>query len=436
MTARRVVVVGGGIAGLCAAYSLRKRGAEVTVVEGETVGSRVASSYGNGGWICPAQAGPLPEPGLTLTGMRALLNADSALYFRPSYLPRLTPWLLRFRRYCNRRDFERGMAALAALGRPSFELVDAMTADGVEFELYKKGMLCATATPADARKVLESLKPMRAFGYALPDDLLSSEELHALEPALSDKVGSGFHYSEQWHVRSNTLVEGLARRLREQGVEFREGSCVTGFDTAGETVRAVRTGEGEVAGDAFLLAAGSWTAQLARGLGVRFPLEPGKGYTFLIRPKTMPTYGILFADIHAGATPFTDRVRIGGTMEFSGFDLSIDRRRIDNVFRLAREYIELEDPEYEEPWAGLRPLTPDGLPVLDRAGLVRNAFVATGYSMLGMTLGAPAGEAMAEFVLGGERPAVLEPFRIDRFGRARRRAGTRYDGLPEPAPPG
>jgi D-amino-acid dehydrogenase len=145
-------------------------------------------------------------------------------------------------------------------------------------------------------------------------------------------------------------------------------------------------------------------------------MQPGKGYTFLIRPQVMPRHGILFADIHAGATPFTDRVRIGGTMEFSGFDLAIDRRRIDNVFRLAREYIELEEPDYEEPWAGLRPLTPDGLPVIDRAGGLRNVHIATGYSMLGMTVSPNAGEALAEMIVTGIRPQVLEPFRIDRFG--------------------
>jgi D-amino-acid dehydrogenase len=154
-------------------------------------------------------------------------------------------------------------------------------------------------------------------------------------------------------------------------------------------------------------------------------MQPGKGYSFLLRPKLMPRHGILFADIHAGATPLGDRVRIGGTMEFSGYDLSIDERRIGNLFRHARDYVDLETPEYEEPWAGLRPTTVDGLPVLDRAGPFRNASIATGYSMLGMTLSAPAGDAMAEMIVSGRRPEVFEPFRLDRFPRwiIRRRRG-------------
>ncbi|HEY7604033.1 MAG TPA: FAD-dependent oxidoreductase [Gaiellaceae bacterium] len=413
----KVVVVGGGIAGLCGAYYLRRRDVDVTIVERARVGSRTASSWGNGGWIAPAQAGPLPEPGLTVYGLRALVHADSALYFRPAYLPRVAPWLLRFWTYCNERDHDRGTAALAALGRRSFELVDGLADDDVRFEVWKLGMVCATGTADGARKVLRSLEGLRRQGFALPDDVLGEQQIHELEPALNDRVRAGFHLAEQWNVKADTLVAGLGARLRGLGVDLLEDREVTGFERAGTTVRAVRTTAGDVGGDAFVLAAGAWTTPLAAKLGVRIPMQPGKGYSFLLRPKTMPRHGILFADIHAGATPLGDRVRIGGTMEFSGYDLAIDQRRIGNLFRLARGYVDLETPEYEEPWAGLRPTTADGLPILDHAGPYRNAYVATGYSMLGMTLSAPAGEAMAEMIVGGRRPDLFEPFRLDRFPR-------------------
>jgi D-amino-acid dehydrogenase len=413
----KVVIAGGGVAGLCTAYYLRKRDVDVTVLESRTVGSRAAASHGNGGWITPAQAGPLPEPGLTIYGLRALMSVDSALYFRPSYLPRLVPWLTRFWTYCNARDHERGWAAMARLGERVFALVDEMAADGVEFELYKTGMICATADAKEAQKVLESMEPMRAFGFGLPETLLTGEELHALEPALSDRVQAGFYVEQQWHVRANTFTEGLARRVRELGAEIVEDAEVHGFDTSDGRVQSVRTARGEFTGDAFLVAAGSWTTPLLRKLGVRIPMQPGKGYTFLLQPSVMPKHGILFADIHAGASPFADRLRISGTMEFSGYNLELDRRRIDNVFRLARDYLRLEQPTYENAWAGLRPMVVDGLPILDRVGPWRNAYVATGYSMLGMTLSQPAGEAMAGMIATGERPDVFVPFRIDRFPR-------------------
>jgi D-amino-acid dehydrogenase len=414
----KVVVVGGGVAGLCTAYYLRKRDADVVVLDSRQIASRDAASYGNGGWITPAQAGPLPEPGLTIYGLRALTSADSPLYFRPSYLPRLVPWLTRFWTYCNARDYERGWAAIAALGERVFTLVDEMVADGMEFELHKTGMICATADPAEAQKVLDGLEPMRRFGFELPTELLLDEELHAFEPALSERVKAGFYVAQQWHVRAHTFTEALGDAVRRLGAEIVEGVRAEDFDTADHTVRAVRTSHGEYAGDAFVLAAGSWTTPLARRLGVRFPMEPGKGYTFLLQPTTMPKHGILFADIHAGASPLSDRLRISGTMEFSGYNLELDQRRIDNVFRLAREYIQLEQPSYENAWAGLRPMVCDGLPILDWAQPYRNAYLATGYSMLGMTLSQPAGEAMAEMITSGRRPEVFEPFRVDRFPRA------------------
>jgi len=413
----KVVVVGAGISGLCCAYYLRRRDVEVTILDSADVGARRASSWGNGGWIAPAQAGPLPEPGLTLYGLRALVSADSALYFRPSYLPRLTPWLARFWTYCNQSDYDAGVAALAALGKRVFQLVDEMVDDGIRFDLWKLGMVCATSKPEEARKVLRSLEGMRKHGYELPDDILGEDEIRALEPSLNDRVKAGFHLAEQWNVKADTMTTGLGTKLREMGVEIVAGAEVTAFDRSDSVVRAAHTTNGDVSGDAFVLAAGSWTTPLARKLGIKIPMEPGKGYSFLLRPKVMPKHGILFADIHAGVTPLGDRVRIGGTMEFSGYNLSIDERRISNLFRLARDYVDLETPDYEEPWAGLRPMTVDGLPILDWAQPYRNAYIATGYSMLGMTVSPPAGEAMAEMITSGTRPALFEPFRIDRFAK-------------------
>lgn len=414
--ARRVVVIGAGVAGLFAAYYLRRRELDVVVVDGEAVGSPRAASFANGGWICPAQAGPLPEPGLTSYGIRSLFDQDSALYFKPGHLLRLAPWLLHFRRYCNAPALAAGTAALAQLGRDVFDLVETMQGDGVVFDLYQQGMICAAGDERTATKALESLKPMRERGYEIPDSLLLGAELHDYEPALSDKVKAGFPIVEHWHVEPTSYVRGVATALRRGGVEIVERAAVTGFDAKDGRIRALETSEGEMGGDAFLLAAGSWTQPLAAKLGVHFPMEPGKGYSFFVRPSIMPRHGILFADIHAGASPFGDRLRLAGTMEFSGYNTRVDERRVNTVFRLARDYLsELEVGEPEEAWAGMRPIVADGLPVIDRARHYGNAYVATGYSMLGMTLAPPAGRAIAQFIASGERPPELEPFRLDRF---------------------
>jgi D-amino-acid dehydrogenase len=414
------IVIGGGIAGLTSAYYLRKKGVEVTVLESNRVGS--GASWGNGGWICPAQAGPLPEPGLTWYGVRSLLDPSSALYFQRRRLPQLTPWLLRFWTYCNKRDHERGVEALAQLGRGVFDLVEGMRADGIEFELYKQGMLIAARDAELAREELAKLEPMRAHGYELPDDVLSGEELRAVEPALSDEVGGAALISQHWHVRPDSFTEGIATKLRALGVTIVEGAEVNDFSVSGGRVTAVRSAAGDYGADAFLLAAGAWTNSLAAMVGVDFPMEAGKGYSFFVKPSVVPSHSILLADVHVGCTPLGEQLRIGGTMEFSGLNSRLDNRRIGDIAAGAKACFQpWTSEELGQRWAGMRPITPDGLPVLDSAPDLPNLFVATGYAMQGITLAGPAGEAMADLITTGRKPALLEPFAIERLRGLRRR---------------
>jgi D-amino-acid dehydrogenase len=413
----QILIVGGGVAGLCCAYYLRRQGRDVTMVESNRIGS--GASYANGGWLCPAQAGPLPEPGLTLYGMRALFDRDSALYFKPGDLRRLAPWLLRFRTYCNERDHAKGTAAIGQLGRDVFDLIDEMRADGVEFELHKQGMVYAARNVDDARNELRKLAPMRQFGYDLPDDVITGSELHELEPSLSAKVTAGFLVRQHWHVKADTFTTGLAQVLRREGVEILEGAEVFELVVRGRRITQVRTAAGDFDADTVVLAAGSWTTLLAASIGVSLPMEPGKGYSFSVKPSVMPAHAVLLVDVHVGCTPFTDRLRIGGTMEFSGINNRLDRRRIDTIIAGAREsFVAWTTPEVADEWAGMRPITADGLPILDRAEPFDNTFIATGYAMQGVTLAPTAGRAMAELITTGKRPAPIEPFRLDRFARS------------------
>jgi len=413
---RSVVVVGAGVAGLCCAYYLRKRDLDVVVVESNRIGS--GASFANGGWICPAQAGPLPEPGLTIYGLRALLDSHSPLYFKPSHMLELAPWLLRFWAHCNERDHRHGVETIARLGRDVFTLVDEMAADGVEFELHRLGMIVAARSAQTARGELAKLAPMRAFGYELPDDVAVGAELHAIEPALAPVVDAGFVVHQHWHVRPDSFTAGLAAALRRMGVEVVEGAEVVDFEVADGRVEGVRTAAGDYAGDALILAAGAWTRPLAQMLGLSLPLQGGKGYSFFVTPTVMPRHSILLADVHVGCTPLGDRMRIGGTMEFSGLNTRLDHRRIAGIVDGARASFQpWHGDATDSHWAGMRPILPDGLPVLDRAAPYENVYVATGYSMQGVTLAPPAGRALAELVATGERPAILEPFA---WGRERR----------------
>jgi D-amino-acid dehydrogenase len=308
-----------------------------------------------------------------------------------------------------------------------------MQADGVEFELHKQGMLFAAREAEVARAELRKLGPMRAHGYDLPDDVMVGAELHALEPALSPAIDAGFLVRQHWHVRSDTFTAGLAAVLRRDGVQIQEGAEVFELVRQGRRLTHVRTAAGDLEAETVVLAAGAWTTPLAHSIGISLPMEPGKGYSFSVQPSVVPSHAILLADVHVGCTPFADRMRIGGTMEFSGINNRLDRRRIDSIAAGARQaFVEWRSPEIRDEWAGMRPIAADGLPILDRAGAFENAYIATGGGMQGVTLAAPSGQALAELITTGHRPALLEPFRLDRFQRLPLPRGTRWTHGHEP----
>lgn len=413
-----MVIVGGGVAGLSAAYFLCRDGAEVVVLERGRLGA--AASAGNAGWICPAQAGPVPEPGLVRYGLRSLVDRDSALYFAPRYVPRMLPWLVRFAMHCNRRAHWRGAQALARLGARTFELTEELQADGVSFELHRQGLTVAGETEQSVAAFLRGLDPLRALGYDVPARPLGGAELQALEPALSPDVRAGLLIEQHWHVYPPTLMRGLAARLREMDVELREETDVLGFDGLDGRVARVRTSAGEVGADAVVLAAGAWTPRIARDLGLRVPVQPGKGYSFELELAEPLRRSLLLLEPHVGCSPMDAGVRVAGTMEFSGVNARLDRRRIDGIVRGAARLLPgVRAPAGEEVWSGLRPIAPDGLPIVGRSARHRNVYLATAYSMLGMTLAAPAAELLAREILTGTRPAELAPFAPDRFGGRR-----------------
>jgi len=416
MTPKRVVVVGGGIAGLSVAYFLRRAGVEVVVLEAVAPGS--GASSGNAGWICPAQAGPLPEPGLIGYGLKSLLSRDSPLYVAPSHLPRMVPWLIAFARRCNERDYRRGLIALAGLSRRTFELLDQFEGDGVAFDSYRQGMLVVAERRESAETFLNGIAPLREFGFAIPTEVLGGAEMREREPVLSRAVEAGVFIDEHVHVRPMTLVEGLAARVQEMGVTIARHSAVTAvIATASGAVARTRPGE-EYAGDAVVVAAGAWTPGLLKPLGCRVPIVAGKGYSFELplRSDHLPRSAMLLMGPHVGCSPLGDRLRVAGTMEFSGVNERIDRRRVEAIARgAARLMPSIDFDRRENVWTGMRPVAPDGLPVIDTVPGTSSVHVASGYSMLGMTLAAPAGELLAEMILTGERPPELAPFGIGRF---------------------
>jgi D-amino-acid dehydrogenase len=410
----RVVIIGGGVIGLMAAHYLRKGGAEVVVLERGRVGA--ACSAGNAGWVTPSISIPLPAPGLRLQSLRWMMRADAPLYIKPSAAPRMLGFLLRFWQRCNERDFRAGCAAFATLAADTMERYDELAADGIAFESHSDGLLMAfrhAEEMAAERALLEGL------GYG-PLRFLSAAELQDLEPALAPGAAGGIHILAERTVRPETVCGGTADHLRRHGVAVKEESAVSGLEIEGHTARAVRLAGEEIEGDAFLIATGAEAARLAAQCGSRLPLQAGKGYSVTIRdPAVAIRHPLYLGSIRVGMSPFDGALRIAGTMELSGVNLELDPRRVAALKRGAeREVPGVTVGASAVEWVGMRPITPDGLPILGALPSCRNVYVATGHQMLGVTLAPSTGKLMADLILDGRSAIDLRPFSPGRFGRA------------------
>jgi D-amino-acid dehydrogenase len=420
-----IAVVGGGVIGLSVAYYLSRAGAEVVLYERGAVGH--GCSWGNAGWISPSESAPVVGPGAVREALHSLARPAAPVYLRPTLDLGLYRWLLRALRYCNSDAAARGLRATAELGRQAFELYDELERAGLRAGMTSNGLLHVFGQRRPAERSLASAAGMRRYGYAVPGELLTGAELRELEPALSRRAQAGYLIKEERHLDPARLTAGLAELARRNGVEIREQAEVTRLDRAGRTVRAIRSGQTAWPVKTVVIAGGASTTALLRPLGVTLYLTAGKGYSFMRRLRLPPRRPIRFGDIKVAVTPYPQGLRVAGTMELSGNNETLRRSRAAAIAQGAAHYLDGWDEldgrdsggEPEELWVGRRPLTPDGLPTLDRVGTFDNLYVATGHAMLGITLGPASGKAMADYILSGKRPELLEPFQLRRFRHSR-----------------
>jgi D-amino-acid dehydrogenase len=411
----RVIVVGGGLVGLCTAWFLRAAGAWVTVLEAERPGS--GASRGNAGAICPSLVDPLPAPGTIRRAFLSMPRSDAALHVRPTYAPRMAGFLRRFAAAATRERYEAGYAALAGLAAGAGGAWDVLAAGGVRGDARREGYLIVHAERSDAERSLAHVCRAASLGLCRePGELLDHDGLVQREPLLGAGARAGFVIPDERWVDPSVLVDELAAALVRSGVELVEGSPVDDVRDGPDDV-VVHGGGSMRRADAVVVAAGVWSAGLLRRL-VRLPLLPGKGYSFSLRPASLPVRVVHLEDAHVMLTPMGDRLRVAGTMEFDGTTGRFNPRRIDAIVRAVRPFLD-RDVELDrrgEEWVGPRPITPDGLPYLGAVAGHPRVFVAAGHNMLGLTLAAVSGRAIAGLVGGGERRPELDPFDPGRFG--------------------
>lgn len=418
-----VVIVGGGVIGLCVAFALERRGVPVTVFDAGP--PEEAASHVNAGWIVPTLAEPVPAPGLLAASLRWMLQPDSPLYIEPRLLrdPVFLRWTIHFWRHCNARDYRAGTEATAAFGARALALYDTLREAGVRYEEHRDGLIFAYRSPDTLRHDYAALEPIRRFGFEI-SPLLGGDALRELEPSLSQTVSGGYWLPNERSVRPDTLVRGLLAFLQQRGVAIHQNTPVSGIETNGTRATAVIAGGQRHPADRIVVAAGAWTPRLLKPLRVHLPIAAGKGYSIDIAPQPLaePVRRPLYLhETRVAITPLDGFIRLAGTMEFSGLNHDLRPERVAAIARSAGWAIRgwPEQTATTGPgirvWSGPRPMTPDGLPVIGWLPGYRNLAVASGHAMLGVTLAPATGEAIADLLTTGRPPETIAPFDPARF---------------------
>lgn len=416
--ARRVVVIGGGIAGLATAWYAAQDGHEVVLIDrGGPDGDRC--SMGNAGMIVPSHFVPLASPGSVKAGLLSLADSRSPLRVAPRLDLGYLRWCWQFLRAARGSRVAIAAPALRDLGllsRRGYEAFTLLWPQGAPLAERGSLMLCRSAHAL--REEHETAKLAQRLG--LPVEILDRDAAAALEPDIDMAIVGAVRYPLDAHTVPQRVIATLVAGLAEAGVELHWHTEVAGFRRAALRVAAAVTAAGEIGGDEFVIAGGMGSAELARAIDLPLPLMSGKGYSFtLAKPRVRPNACALLTEARIAVTPMGSSLRFAGTMELCGLDPSIDQRRLAAMLdAIPCYYPQFGPADFAgiSPWAGLRPCSPDGLPYIGRTRRADNVLVATGHAMMGVSLAPGTGRIITDLIAGREPPVPITLYSPDRFG--------------------
>jgi D-amino-acid dehydrogenase len=410
------LVIGAGIIGLASAYYLQRAGLKVSLIDQGDPGQ--ACSFGNCGLICPSHILPLTMPGAPGKALRSLFDPRATFRITPQLRPALYRWLYQFARRCNSQTALRSAAHLKRILDASIaEYRTLVSHAAISAAWRESGNLYLFRSERALREYESSeLTLLREFG--VDSERVNPDRIRSLTPGVSPEVSGGVLFSGDAFVQPDRLFQSWLSVLKAEGAEVQSHTAVRDVSVSAGRIDRVITASGDYVADHYVFALGSWSGELRRLLQLNIPVQPGKGYSIMLdRPAACPSLPLLFPEHNVVATPFASGLRLGSIMEFAGFSGAIPDHRVHQLATSAAQFIEMpREPTVRQKWMGWRPMTWDSLPIIGRPSHIRNAFIAAGHNMLGMTLAPATGRLIADFVM--ERTPFIDaaPFSPDRFG--------------------
>lgn len=402
---------------MSAAYDAARRGYHVTVLDASPA-DREGCSFGNAGMIVPSHVVPLAAPGAVALGLKWMWNPESPFYIKPRLSTELLRWGWHFWRNASQKHVDRSAPILRDLHMSSRSLYESWRESLGDFGLTQRGLIMFCATQHALDEEAHGAELARRLG--LEADVLTAAQLRDLEPDLTMNVVGGVLHRQDCHLNPNELMRLLRQRMVELGGELRHRSTVKEFRSRGGRILAAVTDTDVIEADQFVIAGGVWSSPLARSLRLKIPMQAGKGYSLTLEhPRELPRYCSILTEARVAVTPIGSRLRFGGTMALTGRDESILPPRIRGILNSIPRYFprfSTEDFAGIQPWVGLRPVAPDGLPYLGRSRDWRNLVIATGHAMMGVSLAPITGRIVGQLLAGEPTDIDLKLLRPERFG--------------------
>ncbi|MDG2194895.1 MAG: FAD-dependent oxidoreductase [Polaribacter sp.] len=411
---KNVVIIGGGIIGLSTAYYLQKEGHQVTVIDKSDFSS--GASYVNAGYITPSHIISLAAPGMITKGIKWMFNSASPFYVKPRLDIDFLKWVWAFKKSANPLKVEKAIPVIKDINLLSRDLYEEIKAsNNFNFHYQRKGLLMCYQTDKVGEEEWKVGK--RAIEEGLEAQNLSAAEVKKLEPNANLNINGAVYFNCDAHMTPTDFMSEMLAYLKSKGVVFFANEEVKDIEVSNAVISKVITDKQELPADEVVLAAGSWSPLMTKKLGIKIPVQAGKGYRINVARETHITIPAILCEAKVAVTPMDGFTRFAGTMEVAGINHTINPVRVQAIANAASNFykdLAITSEEKAAAQCGLRPCSPDGLPYIGKSSKCNNLTIATGHAMMGWSLGPATGKLVAEVISNKKTTLDLDPFHPDR----------------------